>query len=78
MNTHEEIINYFSPKSKEETMLIKLSEYENIKYYNIEKIFNLYYHLDSLLVAKISSMNQRNTNDLKDSCYVYGEVVNII
>ena len=78
MNTHEEIINYFSPKSKEETMLIKLSEYENIKYYNIEKIFNLYYHLDSLLVAKISSMNERNTNDLKDSCYVYGEVVNII
>ena len=78
MNTHEEIINYFSPKSKEETMPIKLSEYENIKYYNIEKIFNLYYHLDSLLVAKISSMNEKNTNDLKDSCYVYGEVVNII
>ena len=40
-------------------MPILLDEATNIKYSNIEKIFDLYYHADSLLRAKASSLEER-------------------
>ena len=72
---HDAAVNYFSPRIYEEDLPLKLSEYLNIKYYNIEKIFNLYYQEDSLSIAKESSLSERNNKKLKDSSFVYGEIV---
>lgn len=68
---------YFNPQTMDESMPILLDEATNIKYSNIEKIFDLYYHADSLLRAKASSLEERNSKELRDNSFVYGEIVTI-
>lgn len=70
-----EATNYFSPKVFDEEMPFQLDEYRNIKYYNIEKIFNLYFPENSLSIAKNVSLMERNQKQIQDGVFVYGEIV---
>lgn len=71
----KEATNYFFPKSFDEEMPYQLDEYRNIKYYNIEKIFNLYFPENSLSIAKNVSLIERNQKQIQDGAFVYGEIV---
>lgn len=71
----EENASYFSPQTMDESMPILLDKTINIKYSKLEKIFDYYYHADSLLRAKASSLEERNSKELRDNSFVYGEIV---
>ena len=66
---------YFNPQTSEEDMPIKIEKETNIKYYNLEKIFNTFYSENSLSIAKDKSREEREKKGIKDSSFVYGEIV---
>ena len=71
----KEAEKYFLPKSNEEDMPIKIEINDQIKYYKLEKIFNSLYTEDSLSIAKDKSRAEREKKGIKDSSFVYGEIV---
>ena len=71
----KEAEKYFLPKSNEEDMPIKIEIKDQIKYYKLEKIFNSFYTEDSLSIAKDKSREEREKKGIKDSSFVYGEIV---
>ena len=66
---------YFNPQTSEEDMRIKIEKETNIKYYNLEKIFNTFYSENSLSIAKDKSREERENKGITDNSFVYGEIV---
>ena len=66
---------YFNPQTSEEDMPIKIEKETNIKYYNLEKIFNTFYSENSLSIAKDKSREERENKGITDNSFVYGEIV---
>jgi len=66
---------YFNPQTSEEDMPIKIEKETNIKYYNLEKIFNTFYSENSLSIAKDKSREERENKKINDNSFVYGEIV---
>ena len=69
-----EIKKYFTQNLKEENPII-LDKAINFRYYNLELIFNNFYPLTSLAIAKNTSKEERLSKKLKDTSYTYGEIV---
>ena len=66
---------YFNPQTSEEDMPIKIEKETNIKYYNLEQIFNTFYSENSLSIAKDKSREERENKGITDNSFVYGEIV---
>jgi hypothetical protein len=67
--------SYLNPQSSEEDMPIKIEKETNIKYYNLEQIFNTFYSENSLSIAKDKSREERENKKINDNSFVYGEIV---
>ena len=54
---------------------ILLDKLANIRYYNLEIIFDSFYPLTSLAIAKNTSKEERIARKIKDKSFTYGEIV---
>ena len=70
--------NYFSSRVEEEENPIIIDQETSIKYAQLEQIFDSFFPQDFLSIAKEKSKEERDTKRINDSCFTYGEVVNII
>ena len=71
---NEEAMKYFTLNLKEENPII-LDKWTNIRYYNLELIFDSFYPLTSLAIAKNTSKEERIAKIIKDNSFTYGEIV---
>ena len=67
--------NYFLPRNNEEEMPFPIEIQTNVKYYNLEQIFNCFYPENSLSIAKDKSREERENKGITDKSFIYGEVV---
>ena len=74
---NEEAMKYFTNDLKEENPII-LDKWTNIRYYNLQLIFDSFYPLTSLNIAKNTSKEERIAKKIKDTSFTYGEIVNLI
>ena len=74
---NEEAMKYFTIDLKEENPII-LDKWTNIRYYNLQLIFDSFYPLTSLNIAKNTSKEERIAKKIKDTSFTYGEIVNLI
>ena len=73
---NEDAKKYFTKNLTEENPKI-LDRYTNIRYYNLEIIFDSFYPLTSLAIAKNTSREERIAKKIKDNSFTYGEIVYI-
>ena len=71
---NEDAKKYFIKNIKDENPII-LDKYTNIRYYNLEIIFESFYPLTSLAIAKNTSREERISKKIKDNSFTYGEIV---
>ena len=71
---NEEAMKYFTIDIKEENPII-LDKWTNIRYYNLQLIFDSFYPLTSLAIAKNTSKEERIAKKIKDTSFTYGEIV---
>ena len=71
---NDEAMKYFTLNLKEENPII-LDKWTNIRYYNLELIFDSFYPLTSLAIAKNTSKEERIAKKIKDNSFTYGEIV---
>ena len=71
---NEEAMKYFTIDIKEENPII-LDKWTNIRYYNLQLIFDSFYPLTSLSIAKNTSKEERIAKKIKDTSFTYGEIV---
>ena len=71
---NEEAMKYFTIDLKEENPII-LDKWTNIRYYNLQLIFDSFYPLTSLSIAKNASKEERIAKKIKDTSFTYGEIV---
>ena len=71
---NEEAKKYFVINLKEDNPII-LDKWTNIRYYNLELIFDTFYPLTSLAIAKNTSKEERIARKIKDKSFTYGEIV---
>ena len=71
---NEEAKKYFVINLKEDNLII-LDKWTNIRYYNLELIFDTFYPLTSLAIAKNTSKEERIARKIKDKSFTYGEIV---
>jgi hypothetical protein len=67
--------NYFLPRNNEEEIPFPIEIQINVKYYNLEQIFNCFYPENSLSIAKDKSREERENKGITDKSFIYGEVV---
>ena len=67
--------NYFLPRNNEEEIPFPIEIQINVKYYNLEQIFNCFYPENSLSIAKDKSKEEREKKGITDKSFIYGEVV---
>lgn len=77
ISVNEEAKRYFDNRVDDEENPIQLGITTNIRYYNLENVFNSFYPVDSLPIAKNISREERINKKLKDPSFTYGEIVNI-
>ena len=75
INIEEEAKTYFESKSTQEDVPIKLNPQANIRYYNLEILFNIFYPPESLAIAKDFSKKEREDKKILDSSLTYSETV---
>ena len=73
---NQEAANYFASRTEDEENPIILDPDINIKYFQLEQIFNSFFPNDSLSIAKEKSKEERDSKRINDSSFTYGEVVN--
>ena len=73
----EKACKYFENKMDNEEYPVKIEEYTNIRYYNLEIIFNTFYPIDSLSKAKNISKKERESKNIEDTSFTYGEIVHL-
>jgi len=71
----KEAENYFLPRNNEEEIPFPIEIQINVKYYNLEQIFNCFYPENSLSIAKDKSREEREKKGITDKLFIYGEVV---
>ena len=71
---NEDAKKYFVVDLKEENPKI-FNKWTNIRYYNLELIFDSFYPLTSLAIAKNTSKEERIARKIKDKSFTYGEIV---
>ena len=71
----KEAENYFLPRNNEEEIPFPIEIQINVKYYNLEQIFNCFYPENSLSIAKDKSKEEREKKGITDKSFIYGEVV---
>ena len=71
---NEEAMRYFTIDLKEDNPII-LDKWTNIRYYNLQLIFDSFYPLTSLAIAKNTSKEERIAKKIKDTSFTYGEIV---
>ena len=71
---NDEAKKYFVLNLKEDNPII-LDKWTNIRYYNLELIFDTFYPLTSLAIAKNTSKEERIARKIKDKSFTYGEIV---
>jgi hypothetical protein len=76
INIDEVAKTYFNSRVPEEENPIKLEVSTNIRYYNLELVFDSFYPIDSISRAKETSKKERSLKKLKDPSFTYGEIVN--
>lgn len=74
-NNPQEPTLYFDTRTEDEDCPLKIEEETNVRYYNLEQIFNSFFSSNSLTVAKEKSKEERDTKRINDSAFTYGEVV---
>ena len=67
--------HYFEKQSKDEDYPVSIKEDASIKYFQLEKIFNSFFPNDYLSLAKEKSKEERESKQIIDSSFTYGEVV---
>jgi hypothetical protein len=70
-------LNYFDSRVCEEENPVKLSSEINLKYEELDMLFEEFFDENGLQVAKNSSKEEREKRKLDDSSFVYGEIVNL-
>jgi len=78
INIDEVAKTYFNSRVPEEENPIRLEISTNIRYYNLELVFDSFYPIDSISRAKDTSKKERSLKQLKDPSFTYGEIVNIL
>ena len=71
---NEDANKYFTKDLNEENPIL-LDKLANIRYYNLEIIFDSFYPLTSLAIAKNTSKEERIARKIKDKSFTYGEIV---
>ena len=73
--TSEEDSTYFASKSKDEDCPISINQETAKRYFQLEKLFNSFFPIDYLSLAKEKSKEERDSKNINDSSYTYGEIV---
>ena len=68
---------YFASRSKDEDYPITIDEETSKRYFNLEKVYDSFFTKDSLSIAKEKSKAERNSKQISDSSFTYGEIVRI-
>ena len=71
----KEAENYFLPRNNEEEIPFPIEIQINVKYYNLEQIFNCFYPENSLSIAKDKSREEKEKKGITDKSFIYCEVV---
>ena len=74
---NEDGSNYFLGKNDEEDYPLKIDEATSKKYFQLEKIFNQFFPINSLSIAKDKSKEERDQKQIIDPSFACGEIVNI-
>ena len=74
---NEDASVYFASKSKDEDYPIIINEETSKRYFNLEKVYDSFFAKDSLSIAKEKSKAERNSKQISDSSFTYGEIVRI-
>ena len=72
---NQDAANYFANLTEEEESPILIDPETNIKYFQLEQIFNSFFPNDSLSIAKEKSKEERDSKRINDSSFTYGEIV---
>lgn len=75
INIEDVAKSYFESKSNQEDIPIQLNPQTNIRYYNLEILFNIFYPEDSLNIAKDYSKKEREEKKILDTSLTYSETV---
>ncbi len=67
--------NYFDKKSKDEDYPINIDPETSKRYYELEKLFNSFFPNDYLTIAKEKSKQERDSKNINDTSFTYGEIV---
>jgi len=74
---NEEPSVYFASRSKDEDYPIRIDEETSKRYFYLEKVYDSFFTKDSLSIAKEKSKAERNSKQINDSSFTYGEIVRI-
>lgn len=74
---NEDTSVYFASRSKDEDYPIRIDEETSKRYFYLEKIYDSFFTKDSLSIAKEKSKAERNSKQINDSSFTYGEIVRI-
>lgn len=74
---NEEPSVYFASRSKDEDYPIRIDEETSKRYFYLEKVYDSFFKKDSLSIAKEKSKAERNSKQINDSSFTYGEIVRI-
>lgn len=72
---NQEAAVYFDSRTADEDYPVQIDEDTNIRYYNLEQLFNSFFPNNSLSIAKEKSKEERDSKRINDSAFTYGEVV---
>ena len=67
--------SYYLVSQKDEDSPINVSAEVSIRYSQLEKIFNSFFPSDYLSIAKERSKEERDSKQIIDSSFTYGEIV---
>lgn len=67
--------NYFASQSKDEDYPVNIDTETSKRYFQLEKLFNSFFPSDYLSLAKEKSKEERDSKNINDSSFTYGEIV---
>ena len=73
--TSEDDSHYFASKSKDEDYPFSINAEVSKRYSQLEKLFNSFFPNDYLSLAKEKSKEERDSKQIIDSSFTYGEIV---
>ena len=67
--------SYFESQSKDEDYPLSINPEISKKYFKLEKLFNSFFPINYLSIAKEKSKEERDNKKIDDSSFTYGEIV---